>query len=217
MALGSAPDARAYFFLLRQEKVAKKKATPGSAPGCAGCPALLDGPGGWLNSPAAQTTPADIPRPLCVARRDTWGPGNTPQRAEQSKKGDCRGRPEKTGKNQSPSAKQRPQNPNVFWCVSPATYFRDPCEALSSAGKSGEFGSHCLRRSRVHASRPVSRAAQGTGLCPAPTQGCLFLWLLSFGQTKESTPARQARKPAVAQPVAPAGQRRNPAVRQAHK
>jgi hypothetical protein len=32
-ALFSAPDARAYFFLLRQEKVAKKKATPGYAVG----------------------------------------------------------------------------------------------------------------------------------------------------------------------------------------
>ena len=34
-----------------QEKVAKKKATPRSAPGCARSLALLDGPGGWLNSP----------------------------------------------------------------------------------------------------------------------------------------------------------------------
>jgi hypothetical protein len=32
-SLFSAPDARAYFFLLRQEKVAKKKATPGYAVG----------------------------------------------------------------------------------------------------------------------------------------------------------------------------------------
>ena len=30
--LGVPPCWRAYFFLLRQEKVAKKKATPGSAP-----------------------------------------------------------------------------------------------------------------------------------------------------------------------------------------
>ncbi|MBS1144589.1 MAG: hypothetical protein H6R14_1995, partial [Proteobacteria bacterium] len=31
-ALVSAPDARAYFLLLRQKKVAKEKATPGAAP-----------------------------------------------------------------------------------------------------------------------------------------------------------------------------------------
>ena len=73
-ALGSAVDRRAYFFLLRQEKVAKKKATPGCAVGCADFPARLDGPGGWLNSPAARTTPADCPRPICVARRSTRGP-----------------------------------------------------------------------------------------------------------------------------------------------
>ncbi len=214
LRLVSAPDARAYFLLLRQKKVAKEKATPGSAPGDAGYPALLKGPGGWLNSPSAQTTPADCPRPLCVARRGTWGPGKTPQRDGQSKKGNCRGRPEKTGKNQSPFAEQRPPKPNVSWCVSPATPFRAPCEALSSAGQPGDFGSHCLRRSRVHASRPVSRAAQGTGLCPAPTQGCLFLWLLSFGQTKESTPARQARKPAVSQQTTPVTKARKPALSQ---
>lgn len=49
--LFSAPDARAYFLLLRQKKVAKEKATPRSAPRYAGSLALLDGPGGWLNSP----------------------------------------------------------------------------------------------------------------------------------------------------------------------
>ena len=47
----SAPDARAYFLLLRQKKVAKEKATPGYAVGCADSPALLGSPGGWLNSP----------------------------------------------------------------------------------------------------------------------------------------------------------------------
>ena len=42
------------------------------------------------------------------------------------------------------------------------------------------------------ASRPVCRVAQGTGQRPAPTQGWPFLWLLSFGHTKESTPASKA-------------------------
>ncbi len=49
--LYSAPDARAYFLLLRQKKVAKEKATPRSAPGGARSLALLGSPGGWLNSP----------------------------------------------------------------------------------------------------------------------------------------------------------------------
>ena len=42
------------------------------------------------------------------------------------------------------------------------------------------------------ASRPVCRVAQGTGQRPAPNQGWPFLWLLSFGHTKESTPASKA-------------------------
>jgi len=50
-ALFSATDRRAYFLLLRQKKVAKEKPTPRSAPGCARSLALLDAPGGWLNSP----------------------------------------------------------------------------------------------------------------------------------------------------------------------
>jgi len=43
--LGVPPCWRAYFFLLRQEKVAKKKATPGYAAGVAGSPALLEADG----------------------------------------------------------------------------------------------------------------------------------------------------------------------------
>ena len=72
--LGVPPCWRAYFFLLRQEKVAKKKATPGCAVGCANSPALLEGPGDSRNSPAAQTTRVECPRPFSVARRFTWGP-----------------------------------------------------------------------------------------------------------------------------------------------
>ena len=72
--LGVPPCWRAYFFLLRQEKVAKKKATPGCAVGYANSPALLEAPGDSLNSPAAQTTRVEDPRHFSVARRFTWGP-----------------------------------------------------------------------------------------------------------------------------------------------
>jgi hypothetical protein len=41
---GSAPDARAYFLFAGKKKVAKEKATPGSASGCARFLALLEGP-----------------------------------------------------------------------------------------------------------------------------------------------------------------------------
>ena len=46
------------------------------------------------------------------------------------------------------------------------------------------------------ASRPPCRVAQGTGRSPAPTQGSPFLWLLSFGEAKESTPAGKAEQSA---------------------
>jgi len=42
------------------------------------------------------------------------------------------------------------------------------------------------------ASHPAFRVAQGTRQRRAPTQGWPFLWLLSFGHTKESTPASKA-------------------------
>ena len=77
--LGVPPCGWAYFLLLRQKKVAKEKATPRSAPGCARSLALLGVPGGWLNSPAARTTPAEGPRLACVAQRLSGGPQNQPR------------------------------------------------------------------------------------------------------------------------------------------
>ncbi len=74
-APGSAPDARAYFLFCGKKKVAKEKATPGYAVGCADSPALLEGPGGCATRPyGPQTVLADFPRPFSVARRSTWGP-----------------------------------------------------------------------------------------------------------------------------------------------
>ena len=69
------PCRRAYFLLLRQKKVAKEKATPGYAVGCADSPALLEAPGGCgTRGCAPQTVLADCPRPFSVARRFTLGP-----------------------------------------------------------------------------------------------------------------------------------------------
>jgi hypothetical protein len=51
--LGSAPDARASFLLLRQKKGAKEKATPGYAVGDADSPALLGKPGDAAGAPSS--------------------------------------------------------------------------------------------------------------------------------------------------------------------
>ena len=60
-ALCSAPDARAYFLLLRQKKVAKEKATPGRRPACGGVPCATRTAGRLRNS---GLRPSDSPRRL---------------------------------------------------------------------------------------------------------------------------------------------------------
>jgi hypothetical protein len=54
--LGIPPCGRAYFLLLRQKKVAKEKATPGFAVGCADFPALLATGGGCGTRPCGPQT-----------------------------------------------------------------------------------------------------------------------------------------------------------------
>ena len=62
--LVSAPDARAYFLSRGRKKVAKERATPGSAPRVAGCLALLGGCGGCgTRAFGPQTVLALFPRP----------------------------------------------------------------------------------------------------------------------------------------------------------
>ena len=72
-AWGSALEARAYSLLLHQKKVAKEKATPGSAP-LRGSLRYSAGRAACQNSPAAQTRQADCPRPASVAQRLSRGP-----------------------------------------------------------------------------------------------------------------------------------------------
>ncbi|MBS1160513.1 MAG: hypothetical protein H6R15_2932 [Proteobacteria bacterium] len=102
--LGVPPCGRAYFFLLRQEKVAKKKVTPGYAVGCADSPALLEVPGGCGTRPfGPQTVLADFPRPFSVARRSTWGPGKASRRNDSAREKEKTlffgGRPQETVNN----------------------------------------------------------------------------------------------------------------------
>jgi hypothetical protein len=183
--LGSAADRRAYFLLSRQKKVAKEKATPESTPGCAEFPPLLGRPGGCATRRcAAQTVLADFPRPACVARRLLGGPQ----------------------KRRSGQAKVRSDDGEVpFGVPGP----------LGGAEQRRAFGGSRLALSEPQASlasRPNARVAQGTPRSGAPTQGWLFLWLLSFCHQKESTPAGQRRKPAY-QKTPPARQARKPALK----
>ena len=106
-ACGSALRA-SHFLLLRQKKVSKEKATPRSAPGVARSLALLGRPGGWLNSPAAQTTPADCPRPACVAQRLPRGPEKRPRSSISPQKISFHGQPPEQTQNNPATTSSTP-------------------------------------------------------------------------------------------------------------
>ncbi len=100
---GFPPCWRAYFLLLRQKKVAKEKATPGCAVGCADSPALLETGGGC----GTRATPSNSPRPFSaafsVARRSTRGPKGG-MAVPGCRKMPCCGQPEKKPKNEIQSS-----------------------------------------------------------------------------------------------------------------
>jgi len=173
----SALEARAYFLLLRQKKVAKEKATPGSAPGCARFPALLGTPGTPRALPrdakhrsgrgcatrsfGPQTVLADCPRRSCVARRLPRGPENRPYSWRL---------PVELGRLSGPRVQRRATE-------KPAEKGRGLSE-----GRRPEF-----RRPRR------LRVAQGSPRRGPRNPGSPFLWLLSFGEAKESTLANKAK------------------------
>jgi hypothetical protein len=177
---GSAPDARAYFLLLRQKKVAKEKATPESTPGCAGFPPLLGKPGGCGTRPCGpQTVLADYPRPACVARRLQGGPRKASRRKCHGKNRLLRS----TGK-----------NAHFLRCQ----LFRDRCsgplerrratQALAEKGRGLSEG-----RSPEFRSPRQRRVAQGSPRSGPPTQGRLLLWLLSSWRSKKKVCPRVRR------------------------
>jgi len=185
--LGVPPCWRAYFLLLRQKKVAKKKATPGCAVGCADFPALLEAGGGCGTRAAPSNSPRPFSAGFSVARRFTRGPKGS-ARPTTGRFFDCCGRPRKKAKNEIFTS-----NPDAF---------PGPLSGAEQRRRAGGFRLALSEPQASLANRPACRVAQGTGRSPAPNQGSPFLCLLSFGEAKESeTPARrktqlnQATKP----------------------
>jgi len=181
--LGSALAARAYFLLLRQKKVAKEKATPGSAPGVARSLALLGRPGGLLNSPAAQTDASRMPpavlrcsAPLRGTRKASRNNGSA---QEKTKRVFFGGRPLENGKNHFERfGGDAFPGPHVE---------RRATELMAEKGR----GLSEARRAEFRSPRQ-QRVAQGSRQRRPRSLGSPFLWLLSFGEAKESTPARKA-------------------------
>ena len=180
--LFSAPDARAYFLLLAQKKVAKEKSTPGSAP-LRGSLRYSADRASRMNSPAAQTMRADCPRPACVAQRPSRGPEKRLGSTGEPKFSLLRSTPKKGQKSNS---FLHPLSPGGF------TGPLERCRATQGLAEKGrglfEGRSPEFRSPRQH------RVAQGTRVA-GTDPGSPFLCLLSFGEAKESNAAAQRRKP----------------------
>ena len=170
-----------HFLLLRQKKVSKEKATPGSVPGYARFLALLGRPGGLLNSPAAQTTQADVPRPACVAQHLSRGPVTHPWpssgfhflaffRVDRNSLFFC-----------SPVVPHRLSGPHVA---------RRATQVLAEKGRGLSEG-----RSPEFRSTRQYRVAQGSRRSRPHNLGSPSFWLLFLGEARKSTPAPQARNP----------------------
>ena len=140
--LGVPPCGRAYFLLLRQKKVAKEKATPGYAAGCANFPALLETGGGC----GTRATPSDSPRPFSaifsVARRSTRGPKGGMAEPE-SPRMVCYGQPGKKRKNEIATNSRAPALllPLTRGRPGGGLPFRAPWEVPSNAGLGGKRAS----------------------------------------------------------------------------
>ncbi len=168
------------FSCVAEEKVAKKKATPRSAPGCARSLALLGAPGGCGTRPCGpQTVLADFPRHPCVAQRLSGGPRKTSLLSGQG------------------------LNLLVFRSARFAGPLgrRRATQALAEKGRAlSEPRSGELRSPRQR------RVAQGTRVAGADLGSPSSLATFFLAKQEESTPAGQRRNPAAQQPNTPARQ-----------
>ena len=167
-----------YFLLVRQKKVSKEKATPGSAVGCADFPALLSEPGGWLNSPlrGSNTASRNPPARLRCSALHMGPKGVAAEGLEQkTTPTSFYGRPEKS----------------PFFTVDRnfETFFPQPSAASSSAAGNGKEGEDCLRpEGPSSAALRCSRAAQSTRHRRAPQRARLFFGYFLLARQKKVRP-----------------------------
>jgi len=147
----SALEARAYFLFDGKKKLAKEKATPGSAP-LRGSLRYSPGRAACQNSPVAQTRQADTPRPTCVAQRLSRGPKGGAAKAMRQELACC-GRLPKQGKNQN----QRNTH-------SARAVFPGPLRGAEQRRNAGGSRLALSEPQASLASRPAFRVAQGTGV-----------------------------------------------------
>ena len=199
--LGVPPCWRAYFLLLRQKKVAKEKATPGSAPGFARFLALLGTPGGWLNSPAAQTTPADCPRHSCVAQRLPRGSEMRPHTTDVPPKTiptvnrRKRQKMKFAGGAHTPHPRHSHLRGNDDTSVSPRVVSPGPLRGAEQRRKAGGSRRGLFEGQRPEfRRRPAFRVAQGTGTA-GTDPGSPSFCLLFLGEARKSETPRKGGTP----------------------
>ena len=181
IGMGFRPCGASHFFLLRQEKVSKKKATLGRCRRCR-FPALLERPGGCgTRGFAPQTVLADCPRPSCVARHLSWGP------VKRSALGlGCLN----TRFHFWPFFLV--DRGNLFFGAKRLNVdaFGVPVEGAEQRRLAGGLRLALSEPQASLASCPACRVAQGTRRAPPP--GSPSFWLLFLGEARKSTPASKA-------------------------
>ena len=177
---GVPPCWRAYFLLLRQKKVAKEKATPGSAPATP-VPCATRHWRGLRNSGYAlrQSSPLFRQRLRCSA--PLMGTRKTSRNQATVPRIDFHGQPEKTPKNE------------IHRSLVDA--LPGPLRGAEQRRKAGGSRRGLFEgQSPEFRSRPAFRVAQGTGAA-GTDPGSPFLCLLSFGEAKESETPRKGGTP----------------------
>ncbi|MBP8215403.1 MAG: hypothetical protein KAX66_08040 [Propionivibrio sp.] len=78
--------------------------------------------------------------------------------------------------------------------------FDQPSASSSSARRNGKKGEDCLRtEGPSSAALPLRLSSAEHPAQPGDAAGATSFWLLFLGKTRKSTPARQARNPALKQ------------------
>jgi len=177
---GFPPCWRAYFLLLRQKKVAKEKATPGSAP--FGFLPLLGEPGGLPELACGSNMASRLPPARLRCSAPLMGTPKASVLERFAEKSDSHGQPEKTAKNEihrRRSPAQTPSLPRTRESIplldsrlrgndGATAQARDglpgPLEGAEQRRKAGGLRRGLFEgRSPEFRSRPAFRVAQGTG------------------------------------------------------
>jgi len=191
-----APDARAYFLLLRQKKVAKEKATPRSAPGVARFLALLGGPGTprVLPRDALHRSGRCLPELACGSDMASRHP--PPLHCSAPPTG---GRKEfqlyRLTQRMQPCGRFTKKSINETWWSS-VDAFPVPLRGAEQRRAGGGFRLALFEGvARVRASHLPVRVAQGTGEAGTDPGSPSSLATFFLAKQEESTLARQARNP----------------------